>query len=241
MRRRAQVRLATINALGDSHTRPGGNKAGRGWLQSAKRTLLLTKVIRKRDFDLVGLQEFQGVQQKVWRGLNPGWRIHGKKDNAVVWLQSKFHPVDFGHLDVPYFGGKEKPMPWVVLRDRKTGQLLAFLSTHNPANVRGPAERHRVEGWQREADWAKDQLKRGVAAAIVVGDKNAGPKVYKPFIEKRGGKVAGIPGDLPNSPGRGIDWIAGWGDVEFTKHKTSKTRRIARMSDHPVVQAVAHI
>jgi hypothetical protein len=187
------------------------------------------------------LQEFQGVQQKVWRGLNPLWRIHGKKDNAVVWLRSKFHPVDFGHLNVPYFHGNEKPMPWVVLHDRKTGQLLAFLSTHNPANVRGPAERWRVEGWEREVEWAKDQLRRGVDAAIVVGDKNAGPKVYKPFVEQRGGKVSGIPADFPNTPGNGIDWIAGWGDVDFTRHKTSKTPRIARMTDHPVVQAVAHI
>lgn len=246
-RRRVRFRLATINALGHSHTRPGGNKAGHGWLQSTQRTILLVAVITKRRLGIVGLQEFQSTQQRVFRSRASLWRSHDYKDNAVVWLRARWKLVTAGHLYIPYFHGTEKPMPWVVLRRRsplkRRRVLIAVLSTHNPANVRGPAERWRRGGWANEAGWARDMVIDGVvAAAFVVGDKNAPAAIYKPFVEKRGGIVAGIPAsDLPNTPGKGIDWIVGWGDVRFSRYRSAKTRRIARMTDHPVEQVVAAI
>jgi hypothetical protein len=232
-----RVRLATINALGDSHTRPGGNKDGRGWLQSARRTILLTRVILRRRFSLVGLQEFQAPQQRVFRGrLNPVWRMHALKDNAVVWRRVTWKLLDQGQLSIPYFHGHPKPMPWAILKHRRTGKVIAFLSTHNPASVHGDALAWRREGWRREAAWARQMLDRpGVTAAIVVGDKNSPERIYRPFIEALGGKVAGVPEIW------GIDWIVGWGDITFTDHRTSRTRRIEDMTDHPVEQANAVI
>jgi hypothetical protein len=198
--------------------------------------VLLTRVLVARRLSLVGLQEFQAPQQRVFKSRMSPWGMHAKNDNAVVWLRARWEVVDSGYLSIPYFHGHPKPMPFVVLRRRGTGKRVAFLSTHNPASVHGPALHWRKEGWQREAAWAQAMLERGdVTAAIVVGDKNSGPKIYRPFIERRGGSVSGVPSIW------GIDWIVGWGGVTFTKHKTSKTRRIARMSDHPVTQAIGHI
>lgn len=237
-RHEVRARLATINALGHSHTRPGGNKAGRGWLQATRRTMLLLAVITVRRFSIVGLQEFQVVQQRAFRGRTNLWGCHDYKDNAVIWLRARWRVIERGHLDIPYFHGHEKPMPWVILERRspikRRRKRIAFLSTHNPASVRGEALHWRKEGWDREAAWANAMLERGdIDAAIVVGDKNSPRKVYQPFIERRGGRIAGVPAIW------GIDWIVGWGDVRFTKHRTSKTRRIARMTDHPVEQATA--
>lgn len=234
-----RFRLATINALGHSHTRPGGNK--KGWLDSTLRTILLIAIITKRRFSVVGLQEFQSVQQRVFRSrVNGLWGCHDYKDNAVIWLRARWKVLDRGQLVIPYFHGHDKPMPWVILRRRavrkRNRKVIAFLSTHNPASVHGDALVWRKQGWELEADWAQAALlDPRVVAALVVGDKNSPPKVYQPFIEKRGGQVSHVPQVW------GIDWIVGWGDIEFRKGKTVETPRIDKTTDHPVSQAVGVI
>jgi hypothetical protein len=239
-----RVRVATINALGDSHTRPGGNKAGRGWLQSARRTVLLIAVITRRRYSVVGLQEFQGVQQRVFKSRTSVWGCHAIKDNAVIWLRPLWRKVDSGFVTVPYFNGHPKQMPWVELERRgRRGKrkTIGFLSKHNPANVHGPAEKHRETGWEREAQWATRMVDSGrVTVAFVVGDAN--DPEYGRFVVKHGGKVSHI----PTVPGKdagleGIDWISAWGPVDFERGRTIETSRISKMTDHPVSQAVAII
>lgn len=233
--KKSKFKVATINALGHSHTKPGGNK--KGWLSSRLRTIKLVYVITRRRFSLVGLQEFQAEQRRVFKKrLNKVFGMHALGDNACTWLRVRWAKVDEGSISIPYFNGHEKKMPWVVLRLRGTNKKLAFMSTHNPANVRGEAGEWRKEGWRREADWAHNMLRTGdVVAVLVVGDKNAPPKIYRPFIEKLGGTPAGNPEIW------GIDWIVGWGDVEFSHHKTTRNKVIASMTDHPVGQATCQI
>jgi len=230
-------RVATINTLGASHTdRPGGNAFGR-WLKSVLRIVLLCRVILFRRLDLVGLQEFQPVQQaRLRKILGRRFAVYAVRDNAIIYRKNRWTRVDSGHLDIPYFGGHEKPMPWLILRHRDTGKHVAVLCTHNPASTRGDAAAWRREGWRREIAWAKNMLEqRRAVAALVVGDKNAGPAKYRPVVHKNNGIVAGTPTI------RGIDWIVAWGGISFSRFKTARTKRISRATDHPVVQAVAHI
>ena len=231
-------RTATINALGHSHTRPGGNKPG--WLPSRVRTGLLVRVLVRRRLSVVGLQEFQREQRAEFRSrAGRLYAVHAIRDNAVVWLRARWALEDYGTITVPYFHGKPKRMPWVVLRHRRSGKRIAFASTHNPANVRGPAGQWRREGWRIEGEWARGMVESGhVVAALVVGDKNATADHYLPVVKREGGKAAGIPSSTNRA---GIDWIVGWGAVRFTRFRTARTRRIAAATDHPVVQAVAHI
>lgn len=234
----SRFRTATINALGHSHTKPGGNK--KGWLSSRVRTRRLVRVLLRRRLSLVGLQEFQAPQRDEFKSrAGQLYAVHAIRDNGVVWLRARWVLEERGALDIPYFHGKPRSMPWVIVRHRRSGKRVAFASTHNPANVRGSAGGWRREGWRIEGEWAREMVASGrVVAALVVGDKNAIADHYLPHVKESGGKVAGI----PTATGlKGIDWIVGWGAVRFTRFQTVRNRRIAASTDHPVVQAVAHI
>lgn len=226
-----KFRAGTINALGHSHTEPGGNKPG--WLRSAARTALLVLVILKRRLGIVCLQEFQAPQQKVFREkLGKLYGIYASGDNAVVWLKQRWNLIDAGTISIPYFDGHMKAMPWVLLKHKKTGKQLYVLSKHNPANVNGPALKWRKQGWETEGDWAHRLVETKKAKVLIGGDANDRLDDYGPYVHKYGGKIAG------NDRLWGIDFLIGFGGLKFTRFKSSRTARIKKMTDHPVVQAV---
>lgn len=231
----AHFKTATINTLGHSHT--VGDVTYRSFADSDVRMRLFLRILRAQAYVVVGLQEFQTVQQRMFNRWTSGWGMHVYADNAVIWRRLKFKLLDKGALEVPYFGGNMRRMPWVLLQKRsvrrRNRKRFFYIDVHNPANVHGPAERHRRTGWNIEAHWAKQQLEEhpGVSAVIVVGDKN--DPDYGPWVREHGGRVSGFP-DI-----RGIDWIAGWGDVRFEDHNTFETPRVDDMTDHPITEATA--
>ena len=66
-------------------------------------------------------------------------------------------------IDIPYFHGRAKPMPYVLLRHRATGRRVWFANFHNPADVRGPAARWRREAVARETGLVNRLAARGPA------------------------------------------------------------------------------
>lgn len=127
-------------------------------------------------------------------------------------------------------GGKPKHVTWVNLRDRKTGRVERFASTHVVPSLQFEANRIAAREHMRDlARWA-----RGVRHPLYVGgDFNMTPR-------QRTGGLLGILGDvmrrLPGSPTHGnreIDYI-------FTRHVgrfrfTTATVKVA--SDHRGVVA----
>lgn len=234
-----RVSLATINALGHSHTDsdPGGGRTYPSFASSDKRTRLLIKVMKANKYDIAGLNEFQVVQQRYFLRWTSRWGVHAIGANAVAWNKLRVRVLERGNVRVPYFGGKLEDEPWVIAKDRRSKKQFALISTHNPANVHGPAEKERRAGWAIEGEAALDILEKRpeVEVVFVVGDKN--DRDYGDWVRKNGGVVSGFP-DI-----RGIDWIAAWvrdgSDFKFVHHSTFETERIDNMTDHPVTEAVA--
>lgn len=234
--------MGTINTLGHSHTKPGGNAKG-DWAQAPLRTIMLITVLLRWRLGIVGLQEFQGLQEKIFRRNSRAsvYQYHGYADNAIIWLRLRFHVIDEGFILVPYFHGTPKKMPWVVLRKRaarkRNRKVFGFLCTHNPAGTRDPKEKaqeYRDAGWRAEVRLHRELVeKHGIAAMFSVGDKN--DREYGKFVRRTGGEFSHVPSI------RGIDWIAGWEaeDLEFVNTATYRDGLVERMTDHPLVVATA--
>lgn len=234
------VDLATINTLGESHTDndPGGGRTYPAFASDEKRTRLLIKVLNANRYDIVGTQEFQPPQREDFLAWTENWGCYAHGANAVLWHKRRTRVLERFSVRVPYFSGHMKAQPGVIAHPvGMPHEQYGLISTHNPANVNGPAEKFRREGWAREREAALTLMEKrpNAKCVFVVGDKN--DREYGEWVRKNGGKVSGFP-DI-----RGIDWIAAWArqgvDLRFPHHSTFETERIDDMTDHPVTEATA--
>jgi endonuclease/exonuclease/phosphatase family metal-dependent hydrolase len=234
--------VVTFNALGHSHTAASGDRPG--WPDSPQRTRGLAKLLETTQPDLVGLQEFQGPQQKLLRQLTgTTWGRFGDKDNVVIWRRTSFEPVTNRTIGIPYFNGKIRQMPVVTLRDRASGKVFTVINVHNPASgcasCGGNNDTWRRQALQREREEILQEQAAG-RAVLLLGDLND----HRPAFCRltAGGLMTAANGGSNNGTCRppaanmGIDWIFGAG-IAFADYNTDPSTQPKRISDHPWVAA----
>ncbi len=170
----ATFRVATFNMLGSSHTVGGG----RGRASGVARMDGAVQLLAQHEVTIAGLQEFQPDQVRAFATKAPGWSAwpassvgHGAGENSVAWRSDTWTLADKGLIPIPYFHGKIRQMPWVLLQNRGTGARVYVANYHNPADVHGPAQRWRVEATTREAVLFNRLAATGTAV-LVTGDMN---------------------------------------------------------------------
>ncbi len=242
-RRRGSFIAASFNVLGHTHTSRGGKKR-HGFPSSRRRMSLALSLLKSNRVSLVGLQEFQGVQRKMFIRRSKGWRIFSPRtdpQDSIAWRASRFRPVRTRTLKIPYFKA-DRPMPVVTLRDRATGRKLSVISVHNPAN-RGTKKkmrkrRHIAVG--RELRMVKRLQRRTGAPVILMGDFNDNDRKFFCRVTSHGlhassrGKRG--KGCRP-SRGNGVDWIYGTKKIRFRGHLALRGGLVRRATDHPLVIA----
>lgn len=224
------VPVCSFNMLGHSHTAPGGNKVGRGWADGPTRAGFAASFISRRKLSIIGTQENQAPQQKVLKEKLPSYASHGFNDNSIWWDDRVWDRVTAGGLDIPYFDGKDKRMPYVLLEHTQTHQLLWVYNAHNPADTRGPAQRHRREGWKREAALYTQLRKTQRAPILSVGDKNA-----------RTDYLAHMPSRLHPATTKTIDFICGTPRIRFSDVELVRTPLVRKTTDHRVTIATMRL
>jgi hypothetical protein len=235
-------RMATFNALGSSHTRKGKRASG------PARTSRAGGYVLSNNIDLVGFQELQGDQRAAFTratggryGLYPGNALSsGDGENSIAYRLDTWELVKADTVPIPYFGGRIRNMPVLLLKNKQTGITAYFTNFHNPADTRqfGNQARHRAAAKAREVVLFNDLRDDGYPV-FVTGDMNeqqswfcavAGPGDLKAAAGGEGGRdgcsVAG---------GFRIDWIAGSHDVQFSNYREDKSGTVKFMTDHPVM------
>ncbi len=239
--------VASFNALGDSHTAPGGNKA---WMADGRlRARWATRLLRLHDVDVVGFQELQTPQLATFDRLTGetwdvypddslGWR---GTDNSLAWRTAVWQPVSRATVAVPYFDGHLRPMPYVLLRNRATGVRAWFVNVHNPADTRRFG---RQEHWRARATAVEIALVQRLSATgdpvVLTGDMNA-RAAYLCAISTATSLRAARGVDGCGARGVGIDWIFGSPGVTFTGYTEDRGALVRRTTDHPVVVAEARV
>ena len=239
-------RTATINVLGDSHTRRGGDKPG--YRSGAARMGGVVGILRSQSLDVVGFQEFERPQKAAFNRIAGGWDVFAGSErgrDAIAYRTGIWEYVQGGTRTIPYFHGNPAPLPWVTLRHRESGRVVSFISIHNPTSSarRGNNARHRVEATRRELALVRT-LSSGGNPVLLLGDFNERSQAFC-MVTGGGDLIAANGGSHSGNcapPRRaGIDWIFGTSDIVFSDYRRNQDAHVRHITDHPVVIARATI
>ncbi len=234
-------RVSSFNILGYDHTARGGSK--KGYADGATRMKWAAQLIKSRQVDVVGLQEFQPLQYNKWvkkasahYDIYPGYiDTIGFLRNSIAWRKDKFRLVSTTWIKLPYFKGEVLRMPVVLLQSIQTGQQIYFMNFQNPANTRGNAEKWRLLG-QRLQIGLVNLLKTSNGLPIVwTGDMNSKKQVFC-RVTKQAGMISANGGSRTDStctppPNMVVDFIFG-SQVAFSNYVQDRSRKVVRTSDH---------
>nr|WP_246298703.1 endonuclease/exonuclease/phosphatase family protein [Nocardioides panaciterrulae] len=225
--------------LGASHTVPGGEHADRA--PGPVRARWGSQLLRGAGVSVAGLQELEPSQYAAFRAATPGWDaypgsrlVRKSTANSIVWDTSVWTLVEAHTIAIPYFHGRSTPMPYLELRDRRTGRKVWFANFHNPADVHGPAARFRSVAVAREVALA-NQLTASGTPLVMTGDMNDREAYFCPMTTRTGmhaalggstGPSCAPPGDMT------VDWIMGSPDVAFSNYHSVRGGLVYRTSDH---------
>ncbi|MBU2697727.1 endonuclease/exonuclease/phosphatase family protein [Pimelobacter sp. 30-1] len=231
-------RIATLNILGSNH-------AGNGLNRAAREAALL----RDRGVSIVGLQEVQRDQRPVFMNNlsamqmwpqdalgRDGYRVQ------IMWRTDRFEMVDNGGSSHTFNGIGSVPIPYVLLRDKKTGARFWVIVTHNSPQGR-QAERNASAEIQIDL---VNQLRQTGHPVLLMGDLNEKTTVFCKFATRAGMTSAngGSGGGGCNPPGgpQRIDWILGSADaIDFSGYVQDNTTVSQGLSDHHMIYADAKV
>jgi hypothetical protein len=238
----ASFTMATFNVLGSSHTGRGGHSPGMG--SGPQRMGGALALLAAHDISVVGIQEFQPDQRAAFQRSAGGWSMYpglsmGRRagENSVAWRNDVWEMVEPGLIDIPYFNGRIRPMPYVLLRHKATGVQAYFSTFHNPANIGGNMQRFRNEATRRQIGLF-NRLEATGKPQFVTGDMNERAEYFcavtgsTPLVAAAGGSNNG--GCRPPQPTQ-IDWIFGSPNAQFSGYVIDRSPLVRRTSDHPLI------
>lgn len=237
--------IASFNVLGAGHTDNGG-----AYPPASVRTPKMVNLLESYKVTVAGLQEFEAPQKAQFLKLTDGTfgvfnyvspRGWDDSVNAIVWRKSVWQFVSGDTYSVPYFYGRLRQMPVVLLRNRLTGREAYFMNTHNPADARGPAQQYRDQAVQIERKKIVELRQTG-RAVFLTGDFNDTQEAFCPLTANM---LSISPNSLPSMtckfPSYSIDWIFGAGPTRFSWYLRDTSTKTDKISDHPIILARAHL
>jgi endonuclease/exonuclease/phosphatase family metal-dependent hydrolase len=239
--------IASFNVLGHSHTVKGGNR--KGYASSGVRMGWALSALQGTGADIVGFQEFQQPQFNNFNGrTGGGWDVWPGMaagslgvENSVAWRTDMFSAVQKETVQIPYFGGKARLMPYVLLQHNTTGQKLWVANFHNPATTKDHGNNTR---WRRAATSREISLANQLAASgypvFFTGDFNERAEYFCPLTANTALKAANggsTGGSCAPPPSMQVDWIFGSDAVSFSGYRVVDGALVDRATDHPLVAA----
>ena len=237
--------IVSLNVLGHSHTVKGGNR--KGYASSGVRMGYAVAALQSHGADIVGFQEFQqpqfnnfngrtGAAWDVWPGMAAGSL---GVENSIAWRTDMFSAVQKETVQIPYFGGKARLMPYVLLQHNATGQKLWVANFHNPASTQdqGNNTRWRRAATSREISLA-NQLSTTGYPVFFTGDFNERAEYFCPLTANTALKAANggsTGGGCAPPRSMQVDWIFGSDQVSFSGYRVDDSSRVDRATDHPLV------
>lgn len=224
----AEIVFASYNVLGSSHKR-------KGFASGTNRMSRAIGWIRRHDIDVIGLQELQPNQRSLFIGrageydiyTPPGGRF---RDDSVAWKSDRFELVEGGHVSYPYFGGRHRPYPQILLREKRSGVQFYVTSYHNPAFEGGT----RTRAMNMQIANANALLARTKRPLIITGDMNERANYVCPMVARTPMRPA--QGGGCGADKRAVDWVMGSEpQVKFTGFQIDWSTEHAKLSDHPMI------
>ena len=240
-----EFRISSFNMLGSSHTRHGARGRGPGSSRAAQ----AAHYVLANNIDIVGFQEMQGDQRSSFTnatggryGLYPGNALRGLDgENSIAYRLDTWEMVKPDTVSIPYFGGRPRNMPVILLKNKKSGVKAYFTNFHNPADIAkyGNQAKWRAVDRGREAALFRSLKETGIPF-FVTGDMNEKQSWFCAVAgagDLRAAAGGHARGGCSVAGGFRIDWIAGSYDVQFSNYREDKSGTIKRITDHAVMSS----
>ena len=168
------------------------------------------------------------------------------RENSIGWRRDAWRAVERRTVDIPYFNGDPRAMPYVRLRSLGTGLEAWFANFHNPAETRRFHHQQRFRD-RATADRGAARQPAGRRTGLpvfITGDMNERAAYFcrltggAPMVAARGGSNIG--GCRAGQPAA-VDWIFGSQGVQFIGYVEDDSGLVDRASDHPLVVAQVRI
>ena len=213
------------NAWAAHHTAARGGAA-----PGAERMRRMVRLVKAGDVRLGALAEIEHSQVMAFRRAAPTYALFtGGRGNTegVFWRTDSYDVVETYRFRGLTYGGRPSRVPVAVLRDERTGVLLAVMAVHNPR------DRWRDRALRRELREVR-RLRRaypGSISVFVAGDFNAGASVacraHRVRLYSAGQRRCD--GYAP------IDQLLVDRHVRIRAYRRMAGARVHRITDHPAV------
>lgn len=233
-------RIASVNALGNGHTRPyaGDDSFGpattrMGWMADQLDTSAI---------DIMGLQEPNSDQMfhflKAARGT---WDVYPRpeegddaSESPLAWRTSVWELVEASSM-MNQFISKELPRPIVKLRHRVTGKEIYVINVHN-----APWEYQFKRDRATNVQVAKiAELRATGLPVFFIGDMNEKRTLMCKVLSKTdlvspfGGAYDPATGKCTNPPSRmRVDWIFGSPEATYSNFEYTRPPLLSLVTDH---------
>ncbi|MCW2855389.1 MAG: hypothetical protein JWR52_1004 [Marmoricola sp.] len=234
-----QFRMATYNVQGSSHTQGNPRRAS-----GVARITRGAQYVVQNGLTIVGFQEMQTNQRAAFTqatqgafGLYPDNHLRNSDgDNSIAWRLDTWDLVKAASIRIEYFGGANRNMPILLLRNKQTGIEAYFTNFHNPADVYGPAGQYRAVDKLREIALF-NQLARTGLPVFVTGDMNEHRTWACDIVTATTLHVA-AGGDGRHgctvTDDQTIDWIGASDAVGFENYYSDRSALVRALTDHPI-------
>jgi len=237
--------IASFNTLGASHTKKKGRYPDYAW-----RTPRQVTMLKSYKVDVVGLQEFQKQQRKLFlQTAGTGYGIYptdikADSENSIIWRNSTMEFVSGSTIDVPYFDGHKRKMPVVLLRQKSTGRTAYVINVHNPASIKKYGNQTK---WRKAAIAVERativELRKTGRPVFLTGDLNDRNAAYCPFAKGKlmisANTVPSMTCAPPDKPQ--IDWVLAAGPARFSRYAADWAPKDKKLTDHPIIVTRTHL
>jgi hypothetical protein len=239
----ADFTVSSFNVLGSGHTK--GNSSYAPGTTRIKRGV---KLLAEHGTDLVGFNELQPDQLATFLavtdgeyGIYPGAELERVNSrNSIAWRKSMWQLVEKRTFDIPYFKGKLRAMPIVLLRHKQAGLSAYFVNVHNPAtNRKHPdSDPYRRRATTIEIDLV-NELHQSEFPVVLLGDMNEREYYFcrmtgeAPMKAARGGTNSDGVCDAQRPVS--VSWIFGSKRLGFSNYVEDESARERMITDHRVL------
>ncbi|WP_246210631.1 endonuclease/exonuclease/phosphatase family protein [Nocardioides piscis] len=233
-------RIATVNALGNGHTRPYAHDDA--FAPATTRMSWLADQLDNSAIDIMGLQEPNSDQMfhflKAARGTWDVWPRPESGDDAVeaplAWRTSVWEAVEKTTLTTQFIS-KELPRPLVRLRHRITGKEIWVLNVHN-----APWDYQFKRDKATRVQLAKiNELRATGVPVFYIGDMNEKRTLLCNVLKKTdlvspyGGSYDPVTKRCTNPPSRmRVDWIFGSPEAAYSNFEYTRPPLLSLVTDH---------
>lgn len=233
-------RIATVNALGNGHTRPYAHDDAFG--PSTTRMTWMADQLDNSAIDIMGLQETNADQ--VWHLLKAArgtWDVYPRPEAgddaaeaALAWRTSVWELVEATTM-MNQFISKELPRPIVKLRHKVTGKEIYVINVHN-----APWDYQFKRNKATNVQIAKiNELRATGTPVFYVGDMNEKREILCKVLGKTdlvspfGGSYDDATGKCVNPRSRmRVDWIFGSPEATYANFEYTRPPLLSLVTDH---------